>query len=176
VVWDTKDANTHFYGRKEAPMTQTQRGIAESFHFVAYTVSYSIEFPNGCKLLAMGPGSGLKTTFYPFLRPLYHRLEDQLDQVLYEKIKARHSVDLMSDGLKAVSFGIGPITTDGQIPYDGIVQCGGPTDLGTSAYTTDVGVTRKGNWKHAYNKNGETKKNTGVKPDGKRMKGHYTPL
>ncbi|RFN47652.1 hypothetical protein FIE12Z_8109 [Fusarium flagelliforme] len=168
VVWDTKDVNTHLYGREEAPMTQTERDIAELFHFVAYTVSYSIEFPNGCNLLAMGPGSGLKTTFYPFLRPLYHRLEDQLDQVLYEKIKARYSDDFMSDGLKAMSFGIDPITTDGQILYDGIVQYGGATDLGTSPYTTSVGVTRKGNWKNAYNKDGETKKNPGVKPMGKR--------
>ncbi|GKU04420.1 hypothetical protein FLAG1_07119 [Fusarium langsethiae] len=89
VIRDVRDAATGNYSRVTSNMIQEEKQMAAAYHFLAYTISYSISFPNGCKLLNMGRSSSLETTFYPFLRPLYHKLEDQLDKVLYEEMKVR---------------------------------------------------------------------------------------
>jgi len=175
-----KNDNTNTYYRQDFPMSQTELQIAERFHFVAYTVSYSIEFPDGCQMLSMGPGESLTTTFYPFLRPLYHRLEDQLDQMLYKEIRPKDLGEDITDSIIPAPNGITPIVTGGQILYDGTVGYGGSIVLGTKEHTMkDGGVARKPGVFKPYNTKRETIKDAGIIPKGKgskRTKGYYQAI
>ncbi|KAG8355681.1 hypothetical protein FVEN_g6469 [Fusarium venenatum] len=93
VIRDVKNAFTGHYSRTNSYMSSDEKALAKAYDFLAYTIFYSISFPRGCKLLNMGTNSSLDTYFYPFLRPTYQKLEDQLDQALYEEMKKRHLND-----------------------------------------------------------------------------------
>ena len=137
------------YSRTSSPISLEESKIAKQHHFVAYTVSYSIHFPYGCKLLEMGRDSSLETTFYPFLRPLYHSVEDQLDKMLYKEIKARYNRN-------TVPPGVVPTSTSGEIPDGTMVQSLSLYD-GRDPYTTKNKKSASGKTigTRAHNKAGE---------------------
>ncbi|KAG7406378.1 hypothetical protein Forpe1208_v013962 [Fusarium oxysporum f. sp. rapae] len=78
--------NCH-YVQGKTTLTEDHRKTAKEFKFVAYAVHYCIKFPTGCRLLRLEAGKELSTEFYPFLRPLYHKLEADLDRLLYDQLK-----------------------------------------------------------------------------------------
>ncbi|CAG1986782.1 unnamed protein product [Fusarium graminearum] len=121
VVRDVKDEITGRYSRTTSEMSGTEKKIATAYHFLAYTISYSIRFPQGSKLLKMRPGTGLETTFYPFLRPVYHKLEDELDQALYGEIKnrAQNNVGHSQGVFPSRATSLGPYNQDGSDIYAG---------------------------------------------------------
>ncbi|KAM0369781.1 hypothetical protein ACHAPY_010959 [Fusarium culmorum] len=102
-------------------MSREEKELAAAYHFLAYTISYSIGFPQGSKLLKMRPGTSLETTFYPFLRPVYHKLEDELDQALYGEIKNRdqNNVGQSQGVLPSPARSLGPYNQDGSDIYAG---------------------------------------------------------
>lgn len=144
------------YSRTSSPISLEESNIAKRHHFVAYTVSYSIHFSYGCKLLATGSGSSLKTIFYPFLRPFYHSVEDQLDKMLYEEIKARYNRD-------TVAPGVVPTSASGEI-FDGTMvqslSLYGGKDPYTSKNKTDASEKTIGTRPH--NKAGEIRNRRGT--------------
>ncbi|EKJ70234.1 hypothetical protein FPSE_09608 [Fusarium pseudograminearum CS3096] len=121
VVRDVKDEITGRYSRTTSEMSIEEKGIATKYHFLAYTISYSISFPQGSKLLNMKAGTSLNTMFYPFLRPVYHKLEDELDQALYGEIKNRDENNVgQREGLfPSRATSLGPYNQDGSDIYAG---------------------------------------------------------
>ncbi|KAF5705849.1 hypothetical protein FGLOB1_7746 [Fusarium globosum] len=75
------------YTRSSMSLEDSHHELAEDFKFIAYSVGYSIKFPSGCRLLSKEDNSSLSTIFYPFSRPLYHKLEAELDTLLYTHLK-----------------------------------------------------------------------------------------
>ncbi|CEF76480.1 hypothetical protein FGSG_08201 [Fusarium graminearum PH-1] len=126
VVRDVKNDFTGNYSRTESEISQAEKGIATAYHFLAYTISYSLNFPMGCKLLNEGPMSSLNTTFYPFLRPLYHKLEDALDKALYVEIKKRYSQEVEQAHSISVNRApsLDPYNQDSSTVYKGHVPYG----------------------------------------------------
>ncbi|KAM0227452.1 hypothetical protein ACHAPO_011514 [Fusarium lateritium] len=121
VIRDAKNAITGDYSRQRSGMSDAEETLAKTYDFLAYTISYTLSFPKGCKLLRMGMPSSLHTMFYPFLRPLYHKLEDQLDQMLFEEMKNRDSINILGSLSKPVPHAINhlPYNQNGNTVYTG---------------------------------------------------------
>ncbi|KAF4997457.1 hypothetical protein FGRMN_3821 [Fusarium graminum] len=137
VTRDAKHHTGHYY-REVSAITNEERTLTEAFHFITYKVAYSIQFPKGCRLLKMKNGASLTTTFYPFLRPLYHRLEAELDSALYNRMKERLQKDPTNvnhlQRFDHLSINRGPYDKDGRAWGRGTSPQGGQADFGRSAF------------------------------------------
>ncbi|UZP37017.1 hypothetical protein NXS19_004833 [Fusarium pseudograminearum] len=127
VIRDEKDATTGNYRRIESRMSKEEEGIAAAYDFLAYTISYTMRFPHGSELLNTKMPSTLNTTFYPFLRPVYHKLEDQLDKALYEEMKKRllNGVQLPHSIFVPQTQSLHPHNQDGSTVFDSTRPHGG---------------------------------------------------
>ncbi|KAF5612438.1 uncharacterized protein FSUBG_1515 [Fusarium subglutinans] len=82
-----QDGKAAKYTRHSVSLGDSHDRLAKDFKFIAYSVEYSLDFPSGCRLLGKKEDTRLSTIFYPFSRPLYHKLEAELDTLLYNHLK-----------------------------------------------------------------------------------------
>lgn len=81
-----KFPDSHEYSRVSRAATASEHELADRYRYIAYSVHYSITFPEGSAILRLGQGATLGTVFYPFQRPFFHRAEAQLDTALYQRL------------------------------------------------------------------------------------------
>ncbi|MCJ1359189.1 MAG: hypothetical protein MMC33_009189 [Icmadophila ericetorum] len=71
----------------------TMREIAEKHPFVAYSISYDIEMYAKSYILKIDNPQG-RVTFYPFMRPFFHKAENELDKLLFGKMKEMAKLEI----------------------------------------------------------------------------------
>ena len=74
----------------------TLKALAGEFKFLAYSISYSMVLEEDSCILGRPKGTQLETMFYPFLRPFFHRAEEALDRLLYQKMYAKPKENIKS--------------------------------------------------------------------------------
>lgn len=72
------------------------RRIATAYKFIAYSVKWRIGFLDQCYILGRAnPSTYL--LFFPFMRPFFHVMEQELDSLLYDKMKELAEAELKSN-------------------------------------------------------------------------------
>lgn len=92
-TWDVIDALSKNRDVQQGPSPQddtvtvaTMRDIAANYPFVAYSISYDVEMYGESYILNTDDPE-CRVVFYPFMRPFFHKVEDELDKLLFDKMK-----------------------------------------------------------------------------------------
>ncbi|KAL2673645.1 hypothetical protein Neosp_012088 [[Neocosmospora] mangrovei] len=110
-LWDEQKAQAQRNDFKQAPgvvlSDADMRQAAKDYFFIAHTIEYSLLYEHVSHLLKR-PGFQQTVYFYPFSRPLLHKLETDLDRKLLAHLYRSAKQDLVEDWNE-----LGPVKTPG---------------------------------------------------------------
>lgn len=110
-LWDEQNAQAQRNDFKQVPggalSDADMRQAAKDYFFIAHTIEYSLLYEHVSHLLKR-PGFQQTVYFYPFSRPLLHKLEADLDRKLLAHLYRSAKQDLVEDWND-----LGPVKTPG---------------------------------------------------------------
>lgn len=107
-LWAEEQTQSQREGFRQVPGTQLSdmdmRKVTEDYFFIAHAIEYSLRYDHVTHMLKR-PAFQQTVYFYPFSRPLLHKLETELDRKLMSHLYKAAKRDLVDD-FKS----LGPIT------------------------------------------------------------------